>query len=197
MKKEIRSKLSDEGLDGFDNIIEDLLKYGFATNLEHYYPLMREESGRNIIQIIASMANTYSTFYNMTKASLKMGKIIASLKNYSFKKDPDLYEELNLVEEVETVINLYFTSIKHGVEVIKNYSLDDQFFVYGNSDKLGQIWTNLINNAIYAMEKQGTLTIGIEKKDNFVYLSIADSGKGIPKDIIEKIFAIMIKKIKK
>jgi signal transduction histidine kinase len=50
------------------------------------------------------------------------------------------------------------------------------------------VWTNLIHNALQAMDNKGTLTIEIQQQDNQAKISITDSGKGIPPEIQAKIF---------
>jgi signal transduction histidine kinase len=56
--------------------------------------------------------------------------------------------------------------------------------------ELNQVWTNLIDNALDAMEPngKGTLTIKTEKEREFVKVSIIDDGPGIPEDILSRIF---------
>ena len=56
--------------------------------------------------------------------------------------------------------------------------------------ELNQVWTNLIDNALDAMEPngKGTLTIKTERDKEFVQVTIADDGVGIPEDIRTRIF---------
>jgi two-component system, NtrC family, sensor kinase len=56
------------------------------------------------------------------------------------------------------------------------------------TDELNQVWTNLIHNALQAMNNQGTLIIDTTRQDTRVLISITDSGKGIPQEIQHKIF---------
>ena len=54
--------------------------------------------------------------------------------------------------------------------------------------ELNQVWTNLIHNALQAMDYQGTLTINSSTRNEQIVISITDTGKGIPNEIQEKIF---------
>jgi signal transduction histidine kinase len=54
--------------------------------------------------------------------------------------------------------------------------------------ELNQVWTNLIDNAIFALEKNGTLTIETVCDDKNITVSIIDNGAGISKEIISRIF---------
>lgn len=54
--------------------------------------------------------------------------------------------------------------------------------------ELNQVWTNLIDNAIFAMDKKGTLTIETICDKDDITVNIIDDGKGIPKENLTRIF---------
>lgn len=54
--------------------------------------------------------------------------------------------------------------------------------------KLSQVWTNLIDNSLYAMDYQGKLTINISQTGEYVVVAIIDSGKGISDEIKSRLF---------
>jgi signal transduction histidine kinase len=54
--------------------------------------------------------------------------------------------------------------------------------------ELNQVWTNIIDNAIYAVDKNGELTIETSCDSKNVKVKIIDNGSGIPKDIMSRIF---------
>jgi signal transduction histidine kinase len=92
----------------------------------------------------------------------------------------------NIHEGLETVLTLYYNKIKHTVEVRRQYGRIPPVACY--PDELNQVWTNLIHNALQAMEYRGTLTIRTEAQDQDVAVSITDSGSGIPEDVRQRIF---------
>lgn len=69
--------------------------------------------------------------------------------------------------------------------------IDDQApgaTIYADAKQLKQACLNLIINAIDAMPEGGRLTLGIRTLDDTTVISIADTGQGIPADMIERIF---------
>lgn len=60
--------------------------------------------------------------------------------------------------------------------------------IYGDFTQLETVLSNMITNAIQAIEGPGTITISITEEQNDILLSIANSGPGIPKKDMEKIF---------
>ena len=67
----------------------------------------------------------------------------------------------NIPEGIETILIILNNKIKYGIEITKNYQ--DLPFVYCYPDELNQIWTNLIHNAIQAMNEKGDILIEILK----------------------------------
>ncbi|MCG8383961.1 MAG: ATP-binding protein, partial [Cytophagales bacterium] len=60
--------------------------------------------------------------------------------------------------------------------------------VQGNPDSLGQVWTNVLMNAIQAVEGKGTITIIVEELPKSILVKITDDGYGIPLEARDKIF---------
>jgi signal transduction histidine kinase len=74
------------------------------------------------------------------------------------------------------------------VKLVKEYdkSLPELLCYPGD---LNQVWTNIIDNAIQAMDGNGTLTVRtMRENDDMVRVEICDDGPGIPKDVVDRIF---------
>jgi signal transduction histidine kinase len=54
--------------------------------------------------------------------------------------------------------------------------------------ELNQVWTNLIDNALGAMQGSGTLTLRTSRDGDFALVEIGDTGPGVPRELIGKIF---------
>jgi signal transduction histidine kinase len=92
----------------------------------------------------------------------------------------------NLSEGIDTVLTLYQNQLKKGIEVKRNYTELPPVLCY--PDELNQVWTNLIHNALQAMDYRGTLTIEVMQQEQYASISITDTGAGIPEEIKPKIF---------
>jgi signal transduction histidine kinase len=97
-------------------------------------------------------------------------------------------EPTNLKEGIISTLVMLKHRLKDcQVKLIKDFP-EDIPLIKGYPGELNQIWTNLIVNALDAMEKGGTLRIAVEPVDNFVRVRIIDSGHGIPEEIRSQIF---------
>ncbi|MGC1246890.1 MAG: ATP-binding protein, partial [Spirulinaceae cyanobacterium] len=81
---------------------------------------------------------------------------------------------------------LYHNQLKQGVKVQRNYTEIPSILCY--PDELNQVWTNLIHNALQAMNNQGDLIIDVVEEKNQAKVSFTDTGKGIPEEIKSRIF---------
>ncbi len=60
--------------------------------------------------------------------------------------------------------------------------------IYADPDKITQVFTNLVDNAIKFTDKRGRITIRAEEKNEDIEVSVADTGRGIPAEEIDEIF---------
>ena len=65
---------------------------------------------------------------------------------------------------------------------------DDLPPIQGYGGELNQVWTNLIDNAIDAMDGEGTLWLRTRHEDEWVVVEVTDSGSGIPDEVAPYIF---------
>ncbi|MFC1974605.1 ATP-binding protein [Chloroflexota bacterium] len=90
---------------------------------------------------------------------------------------------------IDKVINdaVTHTPIPENIELTKKVSASLSE-VEVDTDQIRQVLVNMITNAVQAMPDVGKLTIEAKEKDSFLEVKIADTGGGIPKEAIGKIF---------
>jgi len=71
--------------------------------------------------------------------------------------------------------------------MVINETQDEQTLIVDHN-KIERVFTNLINNALDAMRKGGTLTITSEKVKGYIQIDFADTGDGMPSDVLEKLW---------
>jgi signal transduction histidine kinase len=79
------------------------------------------------------------------------------------------------------------SEIGDGIEIVKEYDRSlPRIPAYGA--ELNQVWTNIIDNAVSAMEGRGTLTIRTVRDGELLCVEIGDTGPGVPENIRHRIF---------
>ena len=101
---------------------------------------------------------------------------------------PDDVQLTNVHEGIESTLTLLgFKLREKSIEVIRKFA-EDLPMVPAYVGELNQVWSNLVDNAIFAVPNGGTITIETVCDARNVTVCIIDNGPGIPKDIQTKIF---------
>ena len=111
-------------------------------------------------------------------------KIIADLLDYSRKRKLN-FQEANINELLENVLTKIF--LPDGVEVRQHFA-SELPLALADAGTLKQVFLNLVMNAIQAMPEGGKLTLTTGWRDDYVYAHVEDTGIGIPKGNLGKIF---------
>jgi signal transduction histidine kinase len=116
----------------------------------------------------------------------RISDLVSAIKAYSYR-DQAPQQEVNVQESLETTLTILRFKCKGGVQVIRDYAPDlPCITAYGS--ELNQVWTNLMDNALDAMDGHGTLRVRTAREDNCLLVEIGDDGPGIPADIQQRIF---------
>ena len=96
-------------------------------------------------------------------------------------------QPVDVVEGLESTVVILQHKLKQGVEVVREYEADlPRIDAYAG--ELNQVWTNLIDNAVDAMDGVGTLRITTRAEADAVVVEIADSGPGLDPAVAARAF---------
>ena len=187
LKRKLRNTLDSANIEHSDRIADTLVDMGISEpELSSILPLFKQPDGLDILDKAYEFFTLRKSTETIQTATERAAKMIFALKSYARYDFGTEKTEGDLIKGIETVLTLYYNQIKKGVDVIKNYQELPPILCY--PDELTQVWTNLIHNALQAMNYQGKLRIDVEKNNDMIDVRITDSGKGIPSDISPRIF---------
>jgi signal transduction histidine kinase len=119
-------------------------------------------------------------------ASERISQIVQAMKSYTYLDQAPLLE-VDVHEGLESTLIIMQHKLKRGVTVKREYS-PNLPRIEAYASELNQVWTNIIDNAIDAMNGKGELTLKTYAEDNHVTVEIKDTGPGIPEEIRSRIF---------
>ncbi|MBN3890517.1 MAG: cyclic nucleotide-binding domain-containing protein [Nostoc sp. JL31] len=120
------------------------------------------------------------------RGSERISELVQAMKSYSYL-DQGTQQEVDIHQGLEDTLRLFAHKLKCGVQVQRNYDRSlPKILAYGS--ELNQVWTNLIDNAIDAMDGKGLLEITTHHCDRYAHIDIIDSGSGISPEIKTRIF---------
>ena len=185
-RKEIVEELIAENINSPDIIADILIYLHIFDNYHEIVKLLKDEKSLEILQIARDFASIQKNTFTILLAVEKATKVVFALKKYVHRSVVGEKVPTDIIDGIETVLTLYQNQLKHGIEVMKKY--DKLPSVSCDQDEMNQVWTNLIHNAIQAMNNKGILKITVLNKDDIVTISIADNGCGIEPDVHDKVF---------
>jgi two-component system NtrC family sensor kinase len=115
----------------------------------------------------------------------RVRKIVKDLNTFS-RVDSGVSEVADLVECLESAINIVWNELKYKITLNRDYGHVPPFRCY--PQQLNQVFMNLLVNAGHAIESQGIITIKTWSDNDSANVSIADSGCGIAPDHLSRIF---------
>lgn len=120
----------------------------------------------------------------------RTAEIVKGLKNFSHLDESDI-KEADINQGIESTLVLLRSTTPGNIEIVKDLGNIPMIECYPG--KLNQVFMNILNNAIQAMDKCYTrekhkLTITTFFKDEHVYVSIEDTGMGMTPEVKAKIF---------
>ncbi|MFA4796342.1 PAS domain-containing protein [Leptospira kirschneri] len=189
LKKDLLQMFKNAGMDDYGDVTNMVLDIGVYRLGERLVDLLRPETRMSLLNTVGSLSTIVRLNKVISIASGKASHVVEALKNYLNPGGSDQDEDVVPVDirsEIDTILTLYHTKIKYGVEIVKDYKTNG--LCLGNGNKLNQVWINLLNNGLQSMDYQGKIEIGLEEKNSWIITSFTDSGAGIPDSVKDKIF---------
>jgi signal transduction histidine kinase len=185
-KRVLLARLESEGVPHADDVAGYFADMGLFDDLGRYDTLLRLDTTLDVLRVAARLVIQQRNSRNIETAVDRASKIVFALKSYSHRDPGGAASTAIITDGIETVLTLYHNQLKHGIEVQRRFSPVPPILCF--PDELNQVWTNLIHNAIHAMDNHGILEVEVEAHDAEIVVRIIDSGRGIPDDIQERIF---------
>lgn len=114
-------------------------------------------------------------------------RIVSDLLKFS-RQAESIKSSLNINNIIEEVLSVTEHNLNiHNVYVRRHFEKGLPV-IYGDSEKLRQVFINIFNNAQYAMKEGGEIIITTGKQEEDITISVRDTGSGIEEDVINRIF---------
>lgn len=182
--------LEDNGYGDCYMLAETLADFHFdVEDLNALKNKMGVKEFPSMVTWVDNVLTTEKMVGEIKDASKRISTLVNSVKEYSHMDRSGDYEPTDIHEGLRTTLSILNHKIKKNqVTINEEWDLNLPKMA-ASPGELNQVWTNIIDNALDAMEETGgTLTINTKMVGDLVNVRITDTGKGIPKDIQNRIF---------
>jgi signal transduction histidine kinase len=187
LEDQIDSLLRSHGQNDLWQLSAELAERGIKPEaLESLFENLDAGTARAALVRIAASVEIASLLNEIESSTARISDLVRAIKEYTYM-DQSPVQNVDVVKSLETTLTILHHKLKRGVTVEREYQ-PVPFLVNSFGSELNQVWTNLIDNAIDAMNGTGELRVRTFRDDGCVVVEIADNGPGISPEIQTHIF---------
>lgn len=140
------------------------------------------------LEVLCQLQMAYSQLATIKNSSDKAVKVVQDVRAFIKGETQQEKHTFNLKSNIATVLGIFNYELKKEVDL--QFNVDESIELYGFEIKLFQVWSNLVKNALEAMEDQEQRYLGIsaEKTDTTLTVVFENNGPQIPSDVLDNIF---------
>ncbi len=125
---------------------------------------------------------------DIASAAARISELVASVKIYSHMDRSPEHKPTDVRVGLDNTLTLLrHKLVSRNIRIARTYQADLPL-IPGNAGELNQVWTNLLDNAIDAVDDGGEVRIEAHADESHVSVCIIDNGHGIPEDTVDRIF---------
>ena len=183
-----------DAVDDFQDLVGDaeaaaaLVDAGWsAEELRGAFEGMDPDAARESAAWLAASANIDSLLHEVTMAGERISEIVGAVKSYTYL-DQAPVQRIDVRKGLDDTLVILRSKLRAGVDVTRYYAPNlPEIEAYGS--ELNQVWTNLVDNAVDAMDGRGAIDIYADPTDDGgVQVKICDTGPGIPPEVLPRLF---------
>jgi signal transduction histidine kinase len=138
------------------------------------------------LQWVAGTLSTAALIAELKSATSRVSGLVAAVRSYS-QLDRASVQRIDVVEGIESTLVMLRHKTPAAVTVLRDYGPDVPT-IEAIPGELNQVWTNLVDNALDAMEGAGILRISTRADGAGVLVEVADTGNGLAEGVREHAF---------
>ncbi len=116
----------------------------------------------------------------------RVRRIVQDLRDFSRVDSAAQWQEVDVNHNLDTTLNLLGKQITQGISIQREYGQLSQ--VECSPADLNQVFMNLLNNALQAIQGKGSITLRSGQDGDQAWVEIEDTGEGIPEEVCPHIF---------
>ena len=184
---ELQEWLEDHGVEQAWEFSPVLVSFGWDRDaLERLAEHFSSARLPVVVRWLAAGSSVYGLLEEVVKSAEELSEIVKAVKTYSYLDQAPI-QDVDIRESLENTLVILRPKLKAGISITRDYA-DDVPRIEAYGSELNQVWTNIIDNAIDAMQGQGELVLRAYTKDGEVAVETIDNGPGIPPEVQPRIF---------
>jgi signal transduction histidine kinase len=186
-EEELETWLEERSVEQGWRLAPALVSLGLTrVELEELSVSFGPEQLPTVLTVLAQVYTTHLLLDGIRASTGRVSEIVKALRSYSYL-DQAPVQSVDVHEGLEDTLVMLRSKLRDGITIRRDFA-PALPRVEAHGRELNQVWTNLIDNAVYAMEGKGELTLRTYAEEPWVVVEVADNGTGIAGDIQDRIF---------
>lgn len=179
----------DNGIAADTQVVETFVEAGFsADDLENLHSSMKPEDFAQVLLWVENLLSSRRIIKDLGEASSRISSLVGAIKSHVHMDRTNELQPTDIHHDIDNTLTLLGYKLREkNITVDKSYCAENAM-IPAYVGELNQVWTNIIDNAIYAMDTEGKLSIETQCSSKDLNIKIIDNGKGIPPEITSRIF---------
>jgi signal transduction histidine kinase len=156
-----------------------------AAWCERAHAALGDEALSPGLEWVSATVSSKTLLAELKDAVRRISELVAAVRSYS-QMDRASAQPVDVREGLESTLTMLTHKLKGGITIVRDYA--DLPSIDAYAGELNQVWTNLVDNAVDAMDGTGTLTVGTRLDGDSVVVTISDSGPGMPPEVVARAF---------
>ncbi len=179
--------LDDAGMQDAWELAPGLVEMGYdKERLVGLAAEFRPDQFEHTLDWIASRFSMYGLLREIGEGSRRVAEIVRALKSFTYL-DQAPVQNVDVHAGLDDTLIMLRGKLKRGVDVSRDYAADLPL-IEARGTELNQVWTNIIDNAVDAMDGHGEIQLRTRWEEPWVVVEIEDNGPGIPESIQGQLF---------
>ncbi len=186
-EEDIATWLTTQGVDDDSEVSVALVQMGYGLDDLNDLRLKFDDEQFPLVAVwLARICMVYALLGDIGQGANRVAAIVRALSAYTFLGQAPI-QALDVNELLENTLIVMGSRLRPNIDIVREYDSDlPRIQAYGS--ELSLVWTNLIDNAVDAMQGDGTITLRTRAERDRVVVEVEDTGPGIPMDIQDRIF---------
>ena len=138
------------------------------------------------LEWVASSLSVATLLGEVKESTRRISELVAAVGSYS-QLDRASIQHIDVTDGLDSTLVMLGHKLRGGVTVVRDYGAAVPRIV-AHAGELNQVWTNLIDNAVDAMDGRGTLRVATHADGDGVVVEIGDTGPGMPPHVADRAF---------
>lgn len=184
---ELETFLAERGVADAGELAPALVNGGWdRDHLERIETEFPGEALGRVVAWVAAGSVVNGLADEVATGARRISEIVKAVKEYTYM-DQAPVQRVDVRTGLENTLVILRAKLKAGITVVRDYDQDlPEIEAFGS--ELNQVWTNILDNAIDAMDGKGEIRIRAFRQDTDVVVEICDNGPGMPPQVRERIF---------